>query len=56
MGGFERWNKIIEKRGILFRLQVPHKAFNRKIGPLNQVKVDPRGIVVSAGRYDMETY
>jgi benzoyl-CoA 2,3-dioxygenase component B len=27
-----RWNKVIEKAGMPFRLTVPHKAFNRKIG------------------------
>jgi benzoyl-CoA 2,3-dioxygenase component B len=32
MGGVARWNKVIEKAGIPFRLTVPHKAFNRKIG------------------------
>ena len=33
--GVERWNRIIEKAGVPFRLKVPHKAFNRKIGPLS---------------------
>jgi hypothetical protein len=28
--GVERWNKVIEKAGIPFRLTVPHKAFNRR--------------------------
>ena len=29
IGGVERWNKVIEKAGIPFRLKTPHKAFNR---------------------------
>ncbi len=45
--GIERWNKIIEKSGVAFRLRAPHKAFNRKIGPLVAVRVDPEGNVVS---------
>ena len=45
--GVERWNKIIEKSGVPFRLKVPHKAFNRKIGPLAAAHIDPDGNVVS---------
>ena len=30
VGGVGRWNKVIEKAGLAFRLQVPHKAFNRQ--------------------------
>jgi benzoyl-CoA 2,3-dioxygenase component B len=46
-GGVERWNKVIEKAGIPFRLAVPHKAFHRNIGTLAGVKVAPDGRVVS---------
>jgi benzoyl-CoA 2,3-dioxygenase component B len=47
MGGVERWNKVIEKAGIPFRLKVPHKAFHRAIGTLSGIKVSPDGHVVS---------
>jgi len=47
IGGVERWNKVIEKAGIPFRLSVPHKAFHRNIGMLKGVKVSPDGRVVS---------
>ena len=47
VAGIERWNKIIDKSGVAFRLRAPHKAFNRKIGPLSAVRVDPEGIVTS---------
>jgi benzoyl-CoA 2,3-dioxygenase component B len=47
IGGVNRWNKVIEKSGIPFRLVAPHKAFNRKIGTLSGVKVSPDGRVVS---------
>ncbi|MCP5285735.1 MAG: benzoyl-CoA 2,3-epoxidase subunit BoxB [Burkholderiaceae bacterium] len=47
VGGVERWNKVIEKAGIPFRLKVPHKAFHRQIGTLAGVKVAPDGRHVS---------
>ena len=46
-GGVGRWNKIIQKAGIDFELKLPHKAFNRRIGTLSNVKVAPDGRVVS---------
>ena len=47
IGGVGRWNKVIEKAGIPFRLQTPHKAFHRNIGSLSSVKVSPDGQVVN---------
>ena len=47
VGGVGRWNKVMEKAGIAFRLTVPHKAFNRKIGTLASTRVAPDGRVVS---------
>jgi benzoyl-CoA 2,3-dioxygenase component B len=44
--GIERWNKIVEKSGVPFKFHAPHKAFNRKIGPLAAARVDPDGNVV----------
>src|SRR5262245_52964676 len=32
--GMERWNKVIEKSGVNFRLTLPHVAFHRHIGEL----------------------
>jgi benzoyl-CoA 2,3-dioxygenase component B len=51
VAGIGRWNKVIEKAGIGFRLTVPHKAFNRKIGTLSGVKVSPDGRVVSEAEW-----
>lgn len=45
--GVERWNKVIEKAGIPFRLKLPHKAFHRSIGALSNVKVSPEGRVLN---------
>jgi benzoyl-CoA 2,3-dioxygenase component B len=52
LAGVERWNKVIEKAGIPFRLKAPHKAFNRNIGSLAGVKVSPDGRVVSDAEWN----
>ena len=46
IAGIGRWNRVIEKAGLPFRLRPPHKAFNRRIGTLAGVKVTPEGEVV----------
>src|SRR5690606_8702383 len=51
IGGVSRWNKVIEKAGHSFRLQVPHKAFNRRIGGLSGIRVSPTGEVVSEAEW-----
>ncbi len=52
VAGVQRWNKVIEKAGISFRLKVPHKAFHRQIGTLAGVKVSPEGNVVSEAEWN----
>ncbi len=47
VAGVERWNKVIDKAGIPFKLTVPHKAFHRNIGALAGAKISPEGRVVS---------
>jgi benzoyl-CoA 2,3-epoxidase subunit B len=47
-----RWNKVIEKAGIPFKLVTPHKAFHRNIGALAGVKVSPEGRVVSEAEWN----
>ncbi|MFZ9626948.1 MAG: benzoyl-CoA 2,3-epoxidase subunit BoxB, partial [Burkholderiaceae bacterium] len=51
IGGIDRWNRVIEKAGIPFRLKAPHKAFHRNIGALSNVKVSPDGRVVSESEW-----
>ena len=51
VGGIDRWNRVIEKAGIPFRLKAPHKAFHRNIGALSGVKVSPDGRVVSESEW-----
>ncbi|AKT38431.1 benzoyl-CoA 2,3-epoxidase subunit BoxB [Chondromyces crocatus] len=47
VGGVGRWNKVIEKAGLPFRLSVPHKAFHRQIGTFAGNRVSPDGRLVS---------
>jgi benzoyl-CoA 2,3-dioxygenase component B len=45
--GIERWNKIIEKTGVSFRLSLPHTAFHRQIGEFKDVHASPGGVILS---------
>ena len=45
--GVDRWNKIIEKAGIDFRLRLPHVAFHRNIGEFHNVEASPDGELLS---------
>ncbi len=50
-GGVGRWNKVIEKAGIDFRLTLPHQAHNRKIGEFKVIETDPLGTILTAGEW-----
>jgi benzoyl-CoA 2,3-dioxygenase component B len=52
VAGVGRWNRVIEKAGLPFRLSVPHKAFHRKIGTLAQLRVAPDGRVISEAEWN----
>ncbi len=52
VAGVGRWNKVIEKAGLPFRLTVPHKAFNRQIGTLSGVHIAPDGQPMSAEQWN----
>ena len=45
--GVERFNKIIERTGVNFRLKLPHRAFHRQIGAFAGVKATPEGRIIS---------
>jgi benzoyl-CoA 2,3-epoxidase subunit B len=49
--GIGRWNKVIEKAGLSFRLTLPHKAFNRSIGTLSGIRIAPEGQPVSQAEW-----
>jgi benzoyl-CoA 2,3-dioxygenase component B len=51
IAGIGRWNKVIEKAGLPFRLTVPHKAFNRKIGTFGNTRVSPTGDLISEAEW-----
>jgi benzoyl-CoA 2,3-dioxygenase component B len=51
VAGVGRWNRIIEKAGIPFRLKAPHKAFHRKIGTFASLRVSPEGQIISEGEW-----
>jgi benzoyl-CoA 2,3-dioxygenase component B len=44
--GVARWNRVLERNGLPFRLQAPHKAFNRRIGSFANVRISPDGHVI----------
>jgi benzoyl-CoA 2,3-dioxygenase component B len=46
-GGIDRWNKVIEKAGIDFRITQPHKGFNRRIGEFAGRRISPQGQLLS---------
>ncbi|MCY4208573.1 MAG: benzoyl-CoA 2,3-epoxidase subunit BoxB [Roseovarius sp.] len=46
-GGVGRWNRIIQKSGIGFKLALPHEAFHRQIGVFADVKTNPDGEIIS---------
>ncbi len=51
IAGIGRWNKVIEKAGLSFRLQAPHKAFNRHIGSFSGMRISPDGRVISEAEW-----
>jgi benzoyl-CoA 2,3-epoxidase subunit B len=52
--GVERWNKIIEKAGVNFRLALPHTAFHRQIGEFKDVMANPKGELLSDAQWEKE--
>ena len=46
-GGVSRWNKVIEKAGINFKLTLPSVAFHRHIGEFKSAKVSPDAKVLT---------
>ena len=53
-GGVGRWNKIIEKTGVDFRLKLPHVAFNRRIGEFAAIEATPEGDVLSEADWQVK--
>jgi benzoyl-CoA 2,3-dioxygenase component B len=49
--GIERFNKIIERSGVKFRLALPHVAFHRQIGEFKDVEATSLGVLVDAATW-----
>jgi len=52
--GVERWNKVIEKTGVNFRLELPHTAFHRQIGEFRNIQASPKGIILSDSEWSKQ--
>ena len=50
--GIDRWNKIINDRGIDFSFQLPHRAFHRQIGEFADVFATPNGRIIDQVEWD----
>jgi benzoyl-CoA 2,3-dioxygenase component B len=45
--GVTRWNRVLERAGLEFRLRLPHVAFNRRIGEFAAIRADTEGKLLS---------
>jgi benzoyl-CoA 2,3-dioxygenase component B len=52
--GLDRWNKIIEKAGVAYKLELPHVAFHRQIGYFQGLKATPEGRIVDDATWTRE--
>jgi benzoyl-CoA 2,3-dioxygenase component B len=52
--GVERFNKIIERNGVDFRLKLPNVAFHRHIGEFRDVHATPAGTLIDAATWKRE--
>jgi benzoyl-CoA 2,3-dioxygenase component B len=52
--GVGRWNKIIQKTGVNFELQLPHQAFHRAIGEFANIEASPDGKLLSAEEWEAQ--
>ena len=49
--GVARWNRVLERAGIAFRITLPHVAFNRRIGEFSAVHADTQGTILDAAQW-----
>ena len=49
--GIARWNRVLERAGINFRLTLPHVAFNRGIGEFAGCKADTDGRLLTEDQW-----
>src|SRR5262245_57745091 len=49
--GVARWNRVLERAGVDFRLRLPHVAFNRRIGEFAAIHADTEGNRLNDGQW-----
>ncbi|MGE0415594.1 MAG: benzoyl-CoA 2,3-epoxidase subunit BoxB [Acetobacteraceae bacterium] len=49
--GVARWNRVLERAGVAFRITLPHVAFNRQIGEFAAIHADDRGTIMPAEQW-----
>jgi len=52
--GLDRWNKIIDRTGVGFKLVLPHVGFHRQIGKFKDAHVSPDGTLIDAATWDRQ--
>src|SRR5271165_256702 len=50
--GVGRWNRVLERAGVSFRITLPHVAFNRRIGEFSAVHTDTAGTVLTSETWE----
>ena len=50
--GVARWNRVLERAEIPFRITLPHVAFNRRIGEFAAVRADTEGRLLDAAEWE----
>jgi benzoyl-CoA 2,3-epoxidase subunit B len=55
-GGVDRWNNIIAKAGVPFRLVLPHKGFHREIGNFAGHYINPSGEVLTKDAWESQCH
>src|SRR5262249_30441139 len=52
--GVTRWNRVLERAGLEFRLRLPHVAFNRRIGEFATIHADAAGRLLGDAQWQAE--
>ena len=52
--GLDRWNKIIDRCRIQYKLTLPHVAFNRHIGEFRDIEATPDGQIIDAAAWEKD--
>ena len=52
--GVDRWNKVLDRAGVNFRLTLPHVAFHRKIGEFRDVFASPTGVLLDDDAWERQ--